>query len=91
MDVFNQQALQEAQEAQQQIAQLELALKSVMAPEARSRFANIKLASPDRAVQVMAVLAQLVQSGKISYIDDSTFKNLLVRMSSRKETSIVRK
>lgn len=78
------------QEAEQQVAQLEYAVKSIMSPDARSRFANIKLASPQRAVQVLLVLAQLVQTGRVEHIDDSAFRDILVKLQS-KETKILRR
>ncbi|MBI4017033.1 MAG: hypothetical protein HY363_05065 [Candidatus Aenigmarchaeota archaeon] len=77
-------------EAEQQIVQLECAVKSIMSPDARSRFANIKLASPQRAVQVLLVLAQLVHAGGIEQIDDASFRDVLVKMQS-KETRLFRK
>ncbi len=81
---------QQGAEAEHQIAQLECAVKSIMSSDARSRFANIKLASPQRAVQVLLVLAQLVNSRGIEQIDDASFRDVLVKMQS-KETKLFRK
>lgn len=84
-------ALQEHQ-IEQQVAQLENAVKGVLSPEARARLANIKLVSPDKAVQVMVVIAQLVQAGRMSYLDDAALKELLVKLQpEQKKTKIIRK
>lgn len=67
----------------QQVAQLESAVKSVMTPEARSRLANVKLVSGERAVHAMLALAQLMQTGKASAIDDDLLKSVLASMPQR--------
>ena len=75
-----QQKQQEAQEFDQQVAQLEAIVKRHMTKEALWRYGNVKLASPDKATQVLVILAQFVQSGRLDTIDDELLKKVLMRM-----------
>ncbi|MBS3131847.1 hypothetical protein J4212_05420 [Candidatus Woesearchaeota archaeon] len=75
---------QERQAMQQQIAQIEAIAKSVMTKEALERYGNLRAAFPDRAIQVAALLAQLVQQGKITGIDDKMFKSILEKVTPEK-------
>ena len=77
-------------ELEQQITQLENAVKTVMTPEARSRYTNIKLASPSRAIDILVMLAQIIQTGKAKQIDDVTFKSILTKIQPQKKTTIIR-
>ncbi|MCX6707957.1 MAG: hypothetical protein NT001_07565 [Candidatus Woesearchaeota archaeon] len=76
----------------QQIQQIELIIKQKMTKEALQRYSNIKAADPERSVQVIALLAQLIQAGRMDRIGDSELKKLLMMITPRKrETKIVRK
>ncbi|MBI4147889.1 hypothetical protein HY490_01225 [Candidatus Woesearchaeota archaeon] len=86
-----QQRSQEEFAMQQQLAQVETMIKNIMTPEARSRFTNIKLASPDRAMQTLIVLAQLAQAGKVAHVDDTFLKQVLTQLNQPKQTRITRK
>ena len=76
------------QDQQEQLVQLEAAVKSVMTKEAVERFNNIKVAHPQKAIQVMAFVAQLVQQGKTSRIDDTTLKAMLGQLEQKRQTKI---
>lgn len=76
--------IQEEMQLQQQVEQLELTVKQKMTKEALQRFGNIKIAHPDRAVQLLVVLAQGIQLGKINTIDDDTLKQVLQNLTSEK-------
>ncbi len=88
-----QQQHQEDTEAQQQFAQVETAVKQLFTKEALARYGNIKTAHQEKALQLIVVLAQLLQSGRIKQkIDDSTLKSILSRLTGEKrETKIIRK
>lgn len=88
MDLFKQQAqssISEDQQLAQQFQQLENGLKQVMTADAISRYSNVKLAHPETALQALVVIAQLLQSGNTSMIDDSQLKNVLLQLSSQKK------
>lgn len=88
---FNEQ-MQEDQQLQQQIEQLESIVKSSMTKEALERYGNVKVAFPEKAIQVLIVLAQLIQTGRISKIDDDYLKEILKKLTpEKKEFKIKRK
>ena len=80
-----QQQAQEQQQLQQQIQQLEIMVKQALTKEALERYSNLKTAFPDRAVQLLVILAQAMQSGQITKIDDNTLKELLRRLTPEKK------
>ena len=80
-----QQQTQEQQQLQQQIQQLEIMVKQALTKEALERYSNLKTAFPDRAVQLLVILAQAMQSGQITKIDDNTLKELLRRLTPEKK------
>ena len=83
---------QDEENLHQQIQQIELIVKKKMTKEALQRYSNIKAADPEKSVQVIALLAQLIQAGRIDQIGDSELKKLLMMITPRKrETKIVRK
>ena len=78
----------EEQQLQQQIAQLEFAIKQMMTPEALQRYSNVKLAHPEKAVHALVVLAQMVQRTP-GMINDAVLKNVLVQVTpNKKETKL---
>ena len=81
----------EAAQLEQQVLHLEQTIKTLMTADARSRYTNIKMASPTRAVEVLMLIAQLVQTGKLTQVDDNTFKTILTQSQQQKKTTIIRK
>lgn len=77
--------MQEEQQMQQQVQQLEEIIKQVLTKEALERYGNLKAAYPERAVQLLVVLAQAIQSGQITKIDDGTLKQLLKKLTPEKK------
>lgn len=60
-------------------------LRQILAPEARDRLSNIKLANPQLAESVEMQLIQIAQSGRLkSIIDDNMLKNILGQMMPQK-------
>ncbi|MEK6869090.1 MAG: DNA-binding protein [Nanoarchaeota archaeon] len=80
-----QQQSQEQEQLQQQIQQLEIMARQVLTKEALERYSNLKTAFPDRAVQLLVILAQAMQSSQITKIDDNTLKELLKRLTPEKK------
>ena len=84
-----QQEIASQQKLQMQIAQLENAIKQLFTKDALSRYSNLKIAHPEKAIQLLAVIAQLTESRGVMKIDDYQLKELLVQMDGKKkETKI---
>ncbi|MBI3051160.1 hypothetical protein HYY74_01755 [Candidatus Woesearchaeota archaeon] len=76
--------IEEEQQARQQIGALEAFVKPKMAREALTRYGNIKAAHPDKAVQLLVVLARLIQAGRMDSVSDLQMKELLKKLSEPK-------
>jgi len=80
-----QQQAKEQEELQQQVQQLESIVKQALTKDALQRYSNLKTAFPERAVQLLIILAQAIQSGQISKIGDNTLKEILKKISPEKK------
>ncbi|MFC1723439.1 DNA-binding protein [Nanoarchaeota archaeon] len=90
LEQFQSQAAEE-QQVMEQVAQLETAVKQKLDKKALERYGNVKTAHPQKAIQVLAVCAQLIQSGH-NMITDEELKQILIRMEPpKRETKIIRK
>ena len=70
-------ALGEEQRVMQSIAMLENFVRPHLARDAWDRYTNIKLAHPEKAVKMLAVLAQVLQEGRLQgELSDAQFKQL---------------
>jgi len=85
--------IQEKQNLQEQLEQLELFAKQRMSPEAISRYGNLKAAHPEKAIQSLAIITQMVHEGKLKgMVSDDEYKKLLQYMTpEKKEFKITRK
>ena len=91
---YQQQAEDETQEQvqlSQQIEALEGVVKQVLTKEAWSRYTNIKAADPEKAIRILVVIGQLVQSGRVRQVDDERFKLLLMKMAPQKREMKIRR
>ena len=77
--------MQEQLQLQQQVQQLEAMVKAAMTKEAMQRFGNIKAAHPEKAVQLLVVLAQLLQAEQLKKIDDEKLKEILKKLQPEKK------
>ena len=75
----------EEEQLKQQVEQLEIIVKQALTKEALQRYGNLKAAFPDRAVQLLVVLAQALQAGQITKIDDNTLIEILKKLSPEKK------
>tara|TARA_B100001971_G_C18191574_1_gene538952 strand:- start:1065 stop:1397 length:333 start_codon:yes stop_codon:yes gene_type:complete len=88
---LNQQAEEQLQ-LQQQIQQLEIIVKQALTKEALERYGNLKTAHPEKAVQLLVILGQAINSGQITKVDDAQLKELLKKLTpEKKEFKINRK
>ena len=76
---------QEETQLQQQIEQLELIVKQALTKEALQRYGNLKAAHPEKAMQLLVILAQAIQQGQISQVDDKTLKEILIKLTPEKK------
>ena len=83
--------MQEQLQLVQQIEALEGVVKQVLTRDAWARYANIKAADPERAIQILALLGQLIQSGRVKEIDDERFKLLLSKITPEKRETKIRR
>ncbi len=81
----SQEQAQEEMQMQQQIQQLEAVVKQAQTKEALERFGNLKAANPEKAVQLLVVLAQAMQQGQIQKVDDNTLKEILKKITPKKK------
>lgn len=86
-----QQQTGEQAQLEQQIEQLEMMVRQVFTKDALSRYGNIKAAHPKKAVQVLVVLGQLIQQGKIKQINDAQLKEILKKLTPEKKDFKIKK
>lgn len=86
MEQLQQRMEQQQEEArlQQQLQHIDGVVKQKLSKEALARYGNIKLAHPELAVQLMAVLVQLVQQRNIETITDAQLKGILKKLQPQK-------
>lgn len=81
-----QQQIKEKVELQHQIEYLENIARQYLTKEAISRYGNVKTAHPEKAVQVIAIIAQAVSNGQLKEkITDEQFKQLLQNLEKPKK------
>lgn len=72
--------------------QLEVILRQLMTPEAKSRLTNIKIVNTELYYKVAQMFVQMYESGKLNQrIDDEMLKDFLARIQQKKEMRITRK
>ena len=87
-----QQQAQEQQQMQEQIQQLESFVKTHFSKEALQRYGNLKTVHPEKAIQTLVVLSQLIQQKGLQEVDDEMLKSVLKQLQSgEKEFNIKRK
>ena len=78
--------LQEELQLQQQIQQLEEIVKQFLTKEALQRYGNLKTAHPEKSLQILVILSQLIQQGRIKKkIDDNILKEVLKQIIKNAE------
>ena len=85
--------VQRQMEMQKQWQAVETFVKQRLAKEAVMRYGSIKAAHPEKAMQIMSLLAQMIQAGQMpEIITDEQFKRMLVNLQEpRRETKITRR
>jgi len=76
---------EEVAQLQQQIAQLESFVRQSLSRDALSRYGTLKTAHPQKAVQLLVLVSQMIQAGKMKVpVSDEELKNVLIAMNTRK-------
>jgi programmed cell death protein 5 len=84
-----QQSVEQQMQAQQVEEQIQMIIRHILAPEARERLANVRLARPEMARQIEILLIQLYQQGRLKSLSDDQLKALLAKISdTKRETKI---
>ena len=74
---------------QQEMTKIEESAKQLLTKDALSRYSNLKLAHPEKALQVAFAISQACKSGLNQKIDDASLKEILMQMQeNKKETKI---
>ncbi len=77
---------------QQEIDAIEHFVKQKFTREAYTRYTNLKSAHPQKALQLITILAQIIQNGSLqAQITDEQLKGLLEKMSVKRDFKITRK
>ena len=83
---------QEQFELQRKIKALENLVKSYLSKEAISRYSNIKAAYPEKQMQILEIMKNLIQSGRIKkQLSDDEFKEILRLLQTEKKEFKIRK
>ncbi|MGC8676296.1 MAG: DNA-binding protein [Candidatus Micrarchaeia archaeon] len=84
-----QKALQKRLKAMQIEEQKKQVLRKVLEPAAYERLMNVRIANPELYQQLLDILIAMVQSNRIrGRVSEADFKNLLMQLTSRPESSI---
>ena len=77
---------------QQQVEQMESVVRQYLSKDALVRYGNIKAAHNEKALQLVALLFQLIQNGQLkSVIDDKIMKKLLLQLEPKKRDIQIRR
>ncbi|GEM_PF-1911037 len=83
--------LEAERKLQQEIAKLETIVKAKLSREALTRYGNVKAAHPELALNLILVLANLINQGRITeQISDAQLKEFLKQLSAKKSFNIKR-
>ena len=88
---LKEQAEQQQKESDAEM-QLNEALKMLLEPEAKARLSNVKLVNKELYIKAAQFLLYMVKSGKVKgKIDEQQLKELLKKLSEKREMQIKRK
>ncbi len=87
-----QQGFNEEEALKNQIEQLEALAKQFLDKEALSRFGNLKIAHPEKAMHLASVIIQMAKTGRLKEkLNDGQLKEILLMLKEEKEFIIKRK
>lgn len=72
--------------------QINILLRKLLSPEARERLKNVRLVNQDLYYKAVQAIIAAAQTGRLATpIDEARLRQLLLKLSEKKETKIVRK
>ncbi len=88
-DYFQNNNAAEDENLKLQMKQIEESAKKYLTREALLRFGTLRIAHPEKAMQVAFAISQMAQSGLNRKVDDAMLKEILMHLQAeRKETKI---
>ena len=76
----------------QKLEELEKFVKQYFSAEAVTRYGNLKTVHPEKAVQSLIIIAEMVEEGRIkTRVSDAQYKALLLHMRPEKKEFKVRR
>ncbi len=79
-----QQQFQDKAKIQQQIDYMESIVKQFLTKDALMRYGNLKIAHQEKALQILLILFQSIQTNQLkTKIDDTKLKNILEQMTPK--------
>ncbi len=79
------QEFQEQLELQRKVQALETLVKNYIEKDAVTRYSNIKAVNPEKALQILSVMKNLIQTGRIkNKLNDNEFKSILQMLQEPK-------
>ncbi|HLC62778.1 MAG TPA: DNA-binding protein [Candidatus Nanoarchaeia archaeon] len=83
---------QEQFELRRKIGALENLVKSYLSKEAILRYSNIKAAYPEKQIQILEIMKNLIQTGRIKkQLSDDEFKEILRLLQTEKKEFKIRR
>lgn len=80
-----QEQLEQHAQFQRKVEEIEQVVKQKFTKEALQRYGNLKTAHPEKAIQLLAVVMQLLQKYDIEKISDEQLKSLLQNLQQEKK------
>lgn len=90
---YNVQGNEEVETASR-LQQLENLVKQVLTKEALQRYSNLNVAHPDKAINLLMIIGNAIQSNQLTAekkITDEELKNLLMRITPKKREIQIKK
>ncbi|MFH1682541.1 MAG: DNA-binding protein [Candidatus Woesearchaeota archaeon] len=88
MELQQQEGLQKQAEEQiqAQIEELENLVRQFLTKDALQRYGNLKIAHTEKAIRVLTILGQMIQTGQLKkQLNDTQFKEILKRIEPKKK------
>jgi len=83
--MIDSQEFQEQLELQRKVQALETLVKNYLEKDAVTRYSNIKAVNAEKALQILGVMKNLIQSGRIkNKLSDNEFKSILQMLQEPK-------
>lgn len=83
--MMDNQEFQEQLELQRRVQALETLVKNYLEKDAVTRYSNIKAVNPEKALQILSVMKNLIQTGRIkNKLNDNEFKSILQMLQEPK-------